>query len=253
MSVVMFNEQGASELTGGDDPIAERIAATIEQDIVFGRLAPGQKLREDNLALRFSASRHQVRQGLARLERIGIVTRERNRGASVRSFSADEVRQIYEIREVLQRQAALRIPLPADEAAITALKAIESDYEVAIKVGDVPKIHTINDLFHGVLFRLCGNELLVQLVKHYMDLSYAIRANAFSDQQSLRKSADEHTTMIALLAGTDSWALSQICVDHMLPSKAQYLSKLMVEEQTSDLRQPAKPSGPSLFKAEDPG
>jgi DNA-binding GntR family transcriptional regulator len=229
----MLSEQNAWSSPEVEDPAEERVARAIERDIVFGRLAPGQKLPEEELATRFGGSRHQVRQGLARLERIGIVTRERNRGASVRSYTADEVRQIYEIRELLQRQAALRIPLPVEEAAIASLTEIQRHYEIAIKLGDVHQIHATNDLFHSQLFRMCGNELLVQLVKHYMDLSYAIRANAFSDQESMKKSEREHHIMIRLLAGTDSWALSQICVDHILPSKAQYLSKLSVHEQTS--------------------
>jgi DNA-binding GntR family transcriptional regulator len=225
MSMLKDDEpNGTSPLD--DPPIEERIARSIEQEIVVGQLAPRQKLREEDLAARFGASRHQVRQGLARLERIGIVTRERNRGASVRSFSANEVGQIYQIREILQRNAALRIPLPAHKADIAALNAIELEYEAAIKAGDIAQMHASNDLFHCTLFRLCGNELLVQLVKRYMDLSYAVRASAFYDTESLKKSAGEHNIMIALLDHTDSWSLSQICVDHIMPSKTHYLLKL---------------------------
>jgi len=54
-----------------------------------------------------------VRQALAELERTGIVVREKNKGVAVRSLGPREVGQIYEVRELQQRQAALRIPLPA--------------------------------------------------------------------------------------------------------------------------------------------
>ena len=216
----------------GADATARHIARALEGDIVLGRLRPGQKLPEEELAERFSASRHQVREGLARLERIGIVTRERNRGASVRSFTAEEVRQIYEVRELLQRQAALRIPLPVDGATVAALRAIQDEYERAVGDGDVQRIHAANDLFHTEIFRLCGNEVLAQLVKHYMDLTYAIRASAFSDRERLLTSRRHHTIMLELLTGQDSWALAQICVDHIQPSKSQYLA--MLREQAQD-------------------
>src|SRR5471030_2313190 len=85
----------------------------IEEDIIFGRFAPGSRLVEDTLMTRYRASRHSVRQGLFQLERNGIVLREKNIGATVRSYSSDQVRQIYEIREMLTRQAVLMIPLPA--------------------------------------------------------------------------------------------------------------------------------------------
>jgi DNA-binding GntR family transcriptional regulator len=223
---VTVAHQAEAEAAGSADAVSERIARLLEQDIVFGRLKPGQKLPEEELAERFGASRHQVREGLARLARIGIVAKERNKGAAVRAFTRDEVRQIYEVREILQRQAALLIPLPVDGPVIEALQAIHDDYERAVGAGDLRGIHEANDRFHTELFRLCGNEVLVQLVKHYMDLTYAIRANAFFDPEILETSRRHHELMIRLLRGKDSWALAQICVDHMQPSKAQYLAAL---------------------------
>jgi DNA-binding GntR family transcriptional regulator len=208
------------------DPAAEQIARALEQDIVLGRLLPGEKLREEELAERFSASRHHVREALARLDRMGIASKTRNRGVSVRRFTADEVRQIYEIREILQRQAALRIPLPAAADAIQHLTSINREYEAAADASDFQRIHEANDLFHTELFRLCGNELLLQLVKNYMDLTYVIRGAAFSDPENLEKSRRHHRIMLDLLSGTDSWALAQICVDHIQPTKAQYLAVL---------------------------
>jgi DNA-binding GntR family transcriptional regulator len=229
--------QSAGGLQIGADPAAEQIARALEQDIVLGRLRPGEKLREEDLAERFSASRHHVREGLARLERIGIVLKARNRGVSVRRFTADEVRQIYEIREILQRQAALRISLPADSIVIERLAAINADYESAVDAGEFQRIHETNDLFHSELFRLCGNDLLLQLVKNYMDLTYAIRGSAFGDPENLETSRRHHRIMLNLLAGADSWALAQICVDHIQPTKAQYLA--ILREQTVDSPQQA--------------
>lgn len=216
----------------GTDPAAEQIARVLEQDIVLGRVRPGEKLREEDLAERFSASRHQVREGLARLERIGIVSKARNRGVSVRRFTSDEVRQIYEIREVLQRQAALRISLPVNPTVIQKLTVINAAYEAAVEVSEFRRIHEANDLFHTELFRLCGNEMLLQLVKKYMDLTYAIRGAAFADPDNLETSRRHHRIMLELLSGTDSWALAQICVDHIQPTKAQYLE--ILRQQTDD-------------------
>ena len=89
------------------------IAKVLGEDIIFGRLAPGARLTEDTLIARFNVTRHFVRQALAELERTGIVVREKNKGVAVRSLSPREVSQIYEVRDLLQRQASLRIPLLA--------------------------------------------------------------------------------------------------------------------------------------------
>src|SRR5664279_2358139 len=97
----------------------------IEEDIIFGRFAPGSRLVEDTLMTRYGASRHFVRQGLFQLERQGIVLREKNIGATVRFYSSEEVGQIYEVREMLTRQAALMIALPAPPALIEALVELQ--------------------------------------------------------------------------------------------------------------------------------
>ena len=230
-----FRASASSSTGPGADPAAEPITRAIERDIFRGRLRPGEKLREEELAERFEASRHHVRAALARLAQIGIVVKERNRGAFVRRFTADEVRQIYEVREILQRQATLRIALPAAPETARRLSAINDGYEEAVRGGDFHRIHETNDRFHTELFGLCGNELLVSLIKNYMELTYAIRGAAFADPENLDKSREHHRIMLKLLSGTDSWALAQICVDHIQITKEQYLSALRESVEESAL------------------
>ncbi len=215
------------------DPAAEQIARAIELDIFGGRLPPGEKLREEDLAERFDASRHHVREALVRLVRAGIIVKERNKGASVRRFAVDEVRQIYEIREILQRQAALRIPLPADAATIHRLARVNEEFDSAVVAGDFQRMHELNDRFHTELFRLCNNDLLVSLIKTYMDLTYAVRGAAFANPNNLEKSRTQHRIMIQLLSGSDSWALAQICVDHIQITKDQYLAAIGGERKSA--------------------
>jgi DNA-binding GntR family transcriptional regulator len=63
----------------------------------------------------------------------------------------------------------------------------------------------------------------------YMDLSYLIRANAFAPEH-LAVARREHLVMLSLLGTRDSWALSQLCVDHIQYSKTQYLAMLQAQE-----------------------
>ncbi len=210
----------------GADQVSERIARALEQDIACGRLRPGQKLREEELSGRFTASRHHIREALTRLQRAGVVVRERNRGASVRSFTARDLTEIYEIREILQRHAAFRIVLPAPAEAIAALETIHATYEAAVRANDIQAIHRANDRFHIALFRLCGNEQLANLIGYFMDLTYVIRADSFADPKYLEMSRQHHLLMIRLLGGRDPWALAQLCVEHIQPSKDRYLRAL---------------------------
>ena len=134
----------------------------LEEDIIFGRFAPGSRLVEDTLMQRYSASRHFVRQALFQLERQGIVLREKNIGATVRFYSAEEVRQIYEVREMLTRQAALMIALPAPASLIAQLSELQRQYCAQADAQDLRGIHETNDAFHLALFSACGNPYLVR-------------------------------------------------------------------------------------------
>jgi len=148
----------------------------LEEDIIFGRFAPGLRLVEDTLMQRYGASRHFVRQALFQLERQGIVLREKNIGATVRFYSAEEVRQIYEVREMLTRQAALMIALPAPDGLIDQLSELQRHYCIKADAQDMRGIHETNDAFHLALFSACGNPYLVRSLQDYMNLTLPMRA-----------------------------------------------------------------------------
>lgn len=200
-----------------------RIKRALEEDIIFGRLAPGTRLTEDSLLSRFPVTRHFVRQALVQLEQMGVIIRERNKGATVRSLTPDEVRQIYAVRELVQRQAALLIPLPAPRGLIDELLAIHEEHGRHIEDGYLRGVHEANDRFHLTLFGACGNKYLVQTIELYMRYSLPVRANSMSDRAALDVSHGHHKLMIDMLSGHDNWVLAQLCVDHLQPSKHRYI------------------------------
>lgn len=216
----------------------EDIAEAVESDIIFGRLKPGERLREEALLERFGHTRHFIRLALTRLEKKGILVHTRNVGAAVRAFTIPEVEEVYDVREMIQRQAALRIALPAEAEDIACIAAIQRDYAACVKAGDLRGIHACNDRFHLAIFALCNNSHLLALVKQYMDLTYVIRTVTFSDPKALEASRKQHELMIEQLKGRDNWALAELCVQHLRPNKDKYLGRLR-ETEAARARKPA--------------
>jgi DNA-binding GntR family transcriptional regulator len=87
-------------------------------------------------------------------------------------------------------------------------------------------IHETNDAFHLALFSACGNPYLVRSLQDCMNLTLPMRAKNLADSEGLALSRRQHELMIELLKGRDSWALAQLCVDHMQYSKADYLTRI---------------------------
>ena len=84
---------------------------------------------------------------------------------------------------------------------------------------DLRGIHEANDAFHVAMFSACGNPYLVRSLQDYMNLTLPMRAKNLADREELAQSRRQHELMIELLRGRDSWALAQLCVDHMQFSK----------------------------------
>jgi DNA-binding GntR family transcriptional regulator len=200
------------------------VVKALEEEIIFGRLQPGARLVEDALMARFEVTRHVVRSALFALERTGIVVRERNRGVTVRSLTPEQVRKIYDVREMLQRQAALLIALPAAPAFVRHLEEIHERYVAAVRKSRHRDVHELNDAFHLALFSGCENPYLVESIKSYMFLSLPVRAKTMTDPAMLAVSVKHHAAMIRLLEGRDAWSLAQLCVEHIQPAKAFYLA-----------------------------
>lgn len=206
------------------DGMLGSIIRALEADILLGRLRPRERLVEDVLIERFNSKRHVVRRALDELERMGIVVRTPNRGAAVRDFTAQEVEDIYELRELLQHRAAERIPLPANLDLVASLTHVQRRHDKAVAAADLLLVDQVNDQFHRLLFGACGNGELANAIAHYAHLTRAMRIYPFADPVALGKLRDEHWGMIRALERGDRAALLALVTQHILPSKAAYLA-----------------------------
>lgn len=203
----------------------EDVVRTLEEDIIFGRLRPRERLVEETLMERMGTKRHVVRQALMELERLGIVVRERNKGSAVRDFAPQEVEAIYEMRALLQRHAAERIPLPADPELVALLRSIHGRHARAVDAGDLRAVYRLNNQFHDTLFGACGNRYLVETISDYAWLAHAIRSYRIADPRLLAQARDEHARMIDALERGDRATLVRLSVEHIEPSKRAYLAQ----------------------------
>jgi DNA-binding GntR family transcriptional regulator len=221
MTVVPIGPKQAKR--GADAQGVSELVSALEFDILFGRVKPRERLVEDVLMQRFNAKRHAVRQALAELDHIGIVTREPNRGAAVRDFSAQEVEEICELREILQRRAAQRMPLPADPTLIARLVDIQGRHDKAVARRDPRAIDRANEKFHHAFFAACGSAHLLAAIEHYAYLTRAMRLYPLVTRELLEQLRNEHWRMIEALKAADRKALMALVVDHIQPSKRMYL------------------------------
>ena len=200
------------------------VVEQLEDDIVFGRRRPRERLVEEDLVAQFNAKKHVIRQALTDLEHMGLVEKIRNKGALVRDYSPENVRQIFSVRKLLEAEAARQIPLPADSNILDALEDVFAEHSRAVDDGDLHQAYRTNIKFHQILFMACGNPYLAEAIERFALKSHAIRFYSLVDPELLRKSRDDHRQIIDTMRSGNREGLIDICVKHLKPSEHAYIA-----------------------------
>lgn len=155
--------------------LADQIFSRIRQEIVEGRIPPGSKMSEPELARRFGISRGPLREAMRRLESSSLVVRRANVGARVIDLSSEQLLEVYHLREALEGMAARLAAERMSEEEIDELGALIELHQrqVAMDHG-LAYYQSEGDLdFHFCIVRGSHNPRLQDLIAN--DLYYLVR------------------------------------------------------------------------------
>jgi DNA-binding GntR family transcriptional regulator len=195
------------------DP-GRRVREYIQGAIVDHRLSPGTKLSEEEVGDAFGVSRTVVRAALQSLSHHGLVTLERNRGAFVARPSADEARQVFDARRMIEpdlvRAAAERF-LPKHAKHLRTHTAQEA---AAIKAGDRRTAIRLSGGLHLEIAEIAGNAILTRFLGELVARSSLIIA-LYGKTGISACGLHDHREIIAALAKKDGKRAAQLMVEHL--------------------------------------
>ena len=140
--------------------VRERVLATLRQDIIAGRLRPGDRLVERELAERFGISRVPVREAIRALVAEGFVHFETPRRTVVRRLTPNDVRELFELREALEVYAAGLAATRATPEDLAEVAELLDRAAAVTEAGDAEVITDINSRLHDSIVTIAGNTLL---------------------------------------------------------------------------------------------
>jgi DNA-binding GntR family transcriptional regulator len=140
--------------------LVELAVDRLRRDILSGRTDPGERLVEEQLTRRLGISRAPLREAMRLLAQQGLVEHIPRRGARVATLSDDDVRELYEVRDVLERHAVASVPPRPD---LTALRAALEVMRAATDAGDRLELANAHRRFHVEVVALGGNRQLAGL------------------------------------------------------------------------------------------
>ena len=209
-------------------PAVAAVIAALEADIIQGRILPRSRLIEDHLMEDYGAKRHAVRAALEELQRLGVVTKPRHRGAELRRFDAGEIAKLYDLRETLHRMAVRCMKTP-DASEIETLERWLKLHVEAARQGDVVAVHRSNMMFHDALFSLSGNPFLAASIRQHDWISFPIRAYGVTDADALAQASREHREMVEALKDGRFDELERLVVAHISRAREIYERRFFVE------------------------
>ncbi|RVD57477.1 GntR family transcriptional regulator [Mesorhizobium sp. M2D.F.Ca.ET.185.01.1.1] len=212
--------------TGGRGGQWQVVYDGLQKGIISGRYRSGVRLIEDDIIEATGATRHAVRKAFDELVRLGLAVRYPHRGVQVRSFTASEIWQIYEVRECLELKAISYYTEPAAKELVRKLKAIVSDHERAIANNDLAEMYLQNNLLHEAIYQRCENEFLLDAIKHHSLLSHLIHTNSVQSKDLRSKGAKDHLTMIQAIEKGDQKTLARTLRNHIRTFRDYYLQHL---------------------------
>jgi DNA-binding GntR family transcriptional regulator len=150
-------------------PLADQVFTVLHTWIVNGVLPPNSRLRVRDLAARVGTSVMPVREAVSRLEEAGLVVREPYKGAVVRELSVDELGGTYDVRILLEADAARRGAVAIDDASVEAMTAHWSRLRQAALDGRVLDALRHDEQLLLALYSAGGNPVQVELIRGLWD------------------------------------------------------------------------------------
>lgn len=209
----MANSTKALRVQRTPAPVRAQVLDNLRQAIVDRQLKPGQRLIERELVELTGVSRTSIREALRELAAEGLVTAIPNRGTIVASVSAEEARQLYEVRSVLEALAGRLFTENASPAQHNALmKALQRIERVAAKGGPM---RPAKDHFYQVLFEGGGNEALRDVVAGLHARVSVLRSLSLSVPGRPAASVTEMRAIVDAVRAGDADAAAKACSRHV--------------------------------------
>jgi DNA-binding GntR family transcriptional regulator len=182
---------------------AQQVLESLRHGLVSGMLRPGQRVNQEDVAVRLGVSVAPVREALRVLEQEGQLVYRPRRGYFVTELRIEDLEEIYELRRVLEERLA-RLALPVlDDATLRRVRTAAEECELAGESADVSRELAANRTFHFGLLESAGQPHTMRMIRLLWDSTEAYRAIYYNSPAERRRAAKAHKRIIAAVAARD--------------------------------------------------
>ncbi len=208
------------------EPGYGRLQQLLREEILDGRIPAGSRLKVSDIIARYGTSTNPAREALQGLEGEGLVIITPNRGARVRLINEDLVRNIFDIRALLEPYILRSFVEFATNEDIAAIEAIQAECQKAADDADYPSFHAHNIRFHDYMTDRHFNVEAVRIMKMHSAWLRALSVKHPLTAPHMRRSSAEHWQIIEAVRSGNGDEAARIITQHMGHSRGIFLTQM---------------------------
>jgi DNA-binding GntR family transcriptional regulator len=205
---------------------ATRVAADLRRRILSGELAPGQRLKIDELAVLCEVSHMPVREALRELEGEGVLDVLPHRGATIRGVDERFVRNFYDVRGAIEGMLTGRCAERIDAAGLAVLKAAAREVEAAAARRDAEAIVAANRRFHDAINAAADNPEAQRMLAQGRVLADALRLRFGYGAGRSDAIIAEHAALVRAIGKRDAARAADIALRHCMRARDDLLARM---------------------------
>ena len=211
--------------------LTEQVRKAIVSEIASGKLKPGERIIQENIAQVLGVSRQPVQQALLLLKNQGVLRDAAGRGLIVTSLDPSQVRSMYEIRAVIE---GLAFRKAAENNSLRAKKlgpALIQNGRKSVKSGSVAQMIAADIKFHDFIYALSENPLIAPSMEVQWTNTQRVMGEVLMRDETPRDIWDQHEAMIKAVMAGDGVAAEALARQHITQAADFMIRRLQSQEQ----------------------
>ncbi|SMB98682.1 transcriptional regulator, GntR family [Thermanaeromonas toyohensis ToBE] len=212
-------------------PVRREVYRVLREAILTGKLQPGQRMVERNLARQLGVSRTPVREAIRKLELEGLVEHVPRRGVVVARISKREAWEIYSIRAVLEGLAARLAAEKITPKQLEKLEELVRGMEEARMRRDLKELERLHMEYNELIYQAAESPRLHQMISSLVDYIVGFTKVGYAVPGRTHAATREHRELLEALKAGDADRAERLARQHIENSRQAYFAQLALEEE----------------------
>lgn len=211
--------------------LVELVQDAILGEIASGKLPPGARIIQEQIAQELGVSRQPVQQALLVLRNLGVLREAPGRGLQVAPLDLDHVRDMYDMRAVIEGLAFRKAAERNASRAAAEGPAYITQGRKAVASGNVARMVQADMAFHAFVYELSRNPLIAPAMDTHWTNTQRVMGEVLMRDERPRDIWDQHDELLQAMSAGDGKKAERLARQHIEQAADFMIDRLRREEQ----------------------